>query len=82
MRSDVREVLITNALDAEPDHRHSLDGPAITPFLTAVAASVGLIGAIFTPWAVVVGAVLTFAALAAWFWPHGKPVDDTAREAA
>jgi cytochrome c oxidase subunit I len=81
MRSDVREVLVTNALDAEPDHRHSLDGPAIWPLLTAIAATIGLVGAIFTPWAVVIAGALTFVALAGWFWPEGKPVADTAREA-
>jgi cytochrome c oxidase subunit I+III len=82
IRSDVREVLITNALDAEPDHRHSLDGPTIWPLCTAVSASIGLIGAIFTPWAIPIGAALTFIPLAAWFWPAGKPVAGTTREAA
>jgi cytochrome c oxidase subunit 1 len=81
LRSDVREVLITNAIDADPDHRHSLDGPTIWPFCTAVSASITFIGVVFTPWALVVGGALTFIALAAWFWPLGVPVSDTAREA-
>ena len=82
MRGDVPEVLITNALDAEPDHRHVLDSHAITPFLTAVSCAIVFIGVVFTPWAVVVGAPLVFIAFTKWLWPKGKPVADTAREAA
>jgi cytochrome c oxidase subunit 1 len=81
MRTDIREVLITNLLDASPDHRHILDGPAISPFLTAVASGIGIIMAIFTPWGVVVGAVLLGITLGSWFWPKGQPIADTAREA-
>ena len=67
-----REVLVTRLVDAEPDHRQTLDGPSIWPFLTAVAAAIGLVVTIFTPWGMVVGAVLTFVALTGWFWPHGS----------
>ena len=77
--SDRREILITRMLDAEPDHRQRLDGPTIWPLLTAVAAGIGIVGAIFTPWGVVAGAVLAFVALAGWFWPRGT-VPSTASE--
>jgi cytochrome c oxidase subunit 1 len=80
LRDDVREVLITTMLDAEPSSRHILDGPAITPLLTALAAGVGLIGGIFTAWAFVVSAALSFCALAAWFWPTGRPARVAAAE--
>ncbi len=82
MRADVPEVLVTNAVDAEPDHRHSLDSHSIWPFFAAISCAIAFIGVVFTPWAVVVGAVPVAIALAAWFWPAGKPVADTAREAA
>jgi cytochrome c oxidase subunit 1 len=72
LRTDVREVLITTVLDAEPSSRHLLAGPAIAPLLTALAVGVGLVGGIFTPWAFVVGAVLAAATLAGWFWPRGR----------
>jgi cytochrome c oxidase subunit I+III len=71
LRSDVRQVLITTMLDAEPSHRQTLDGPAISPFLTALATGATLIGVFFTPWAIVIGAAGCFPALAAWFWPTG-----------
>jgi len=81
MRADILEVLVTNLLDAMPDHRHLLDGTSYWPFLTAVAIGIGIITAIFTPWGVVIGSVLAFICLAGWFWPHGEPVPDSSREA-
>jgi cytochrome c oxidase subunit 1 len=81
MRSDILEVLITDTLDAMPDHRHMLDGPSFWPFLTALAVGTGIITAIFTPWGVVLGCVLSFITLAGWFWPLGQPIADTSREA-
>jgi cytochrome c oxidase subunit I+III len=81
MRSDILEVLITDALDATPDHRHMLDGPSSWPLLTALAVGTGIITAIFTPWGVVLGCVLSFITLAGWFWPLGQPIADTSREA-
>jgi cytochrome c oxidase subunit 1 len=81
MRSDILEVLITDTLDATPDHRHMLDGPSIWPFATAVAVGTGIIVVIFTPWGVVLGSVLSFITLTFWFWPSGKPLPDTSREA-
>ena len=41
LRSDVREVLVTGALDAEPDHRSDAPAPSIWPFLAA-AMTTGL----------------------------------------
>jgi cytochrome c oxidase subunit I+III len=70
LRSELREVLVTRLLDAEPDHRQVLDGPSIWPALTALAAGIGLTVTIFTPWGVVLGAALTLVTLAGWFWPH------------
>jgi cytochrome c oxidase subunit I+III len=81
MRADILEVLVTTLVDATPDHRHLLDGPSYWPFLTALAVGIGIITAIFTPWGVVLGAVLSAIALAGWFWPHGEPIEDTSREA-
>jgi cytochrome c oxidase subunit I+III len=72
LRDDVRDVLVTYALDAEPDHRIEFPEPSIWPFCTAVATSGLFIGSIFTPWAVVIGAVPLFVALTGWFWPK-KP---------
>jgi cytochrome c oxidase subunit 1 len=81
MSSEILEVLVTTLHDAAPDHRHLLDGPSLWPFLTATAVGTGIIAAIFTPWGVVIGAVLSTITLTGWFWPHGKPISDTSREA-
>ena len=70
LRSDVRELLITGAVDAEPDHRGELPSPSIWPFLAALATAGLFIGSIFTPWAVPIGAVPLFVTLVGWFWPQ------------
>ena len=69
-----REVLITHVLDAEPDHVIEFPANSVWPFWTAIAVSVLFIGSIFTPWAVVYGAIPVFITMVAWFWPHkGEP---------
>ena len=72
LRTDVRDVLITHVLDAEPDHRIEFPDPSIWPFLTALASTALFVGSIFTPWAVVYGAVPVFITMVGWFWPK-KP---------
>jgi cytochrome c oxidase subunit 1 len=69
LRSDKRDVLITSVLDAEPDHRNLFPTPSIWPLISALTISGLFIGSIFTPWAVVVGALPVFVALTGWFWP-------------
>jgi cytochrome c oxidase subunit I+III len=69
LRSDVRELLITGAVDAEPDHRGELPEPSIWPLLAALATTGLFIGSIFTPWAVPIGALPLFVTLVGWFWP-------------
>jgi cytochrome c oxidase subunit I+III len=71
LRSDVREVLITGAVDAEPDHRGEFPTPSIWPLLAALATTALFIGSIFTPWAVPIGAVPLLVTLVGWFWPKG-----------
>ncbi|HEX2121725.1 MAG TPA: cytochrome c oxidase subunit I [Thermoanaerobaculia bacterium] len=65
-----REVLITQLMDAEPDHRIESPGPTIWPFFAAVALAAGIITAIFTPWGIPLGLVLAAIALTGWFWPQ------------
>jgi cytochrome c oxidase subunit 1 len=72
VRGDLREVLVTSVLDAEPDHKMLMPDPSIWPFLSAVAISGLFVGSIFTPWAVPVGAVPATIALIGWFWPTRK----------
>jgi len=71
LRSDRREFLITNLLDAEPDHRQVSPGPTIWPFILALGVGVTFIVGIFTPWGLPIGAVPCAVALIACFWPRG-----------
>ena len=74
LRVDERELLLTTVIDAEPDLREPSPNPTIWPFIAALATTAMFISSIFTPWAVVVGAVPVAAALTAWFWPKSPTV--------
>ena len=67
-----REVLVTRALDAEPDHRYVYPNPTVWPFLAAVATGGMLVGGLFTPWAFAIGVPIAFVVLTCWFWPTTK----------
>jgi cytochrome c oxidase subunit I+III len=72
---DRREMLVTSALDAEPDGRNDPPGPTIWPFYASLAVGVTFIGSIFTPWGAVAGAVLLVPLLIGWGWPKTKHGD-------
>ena len=42
LRNDLREVLVTALMDAEPHHGYVLPGSSIWPFLTALGVGIGL----------------------------------------
>jgi cytochrome c oxidase subunit 1 len=69
LANDYREVLITSVADAVVDHRLWLPSSTPWPFLAAVATTILFVGSIFTPWAVVWGAVPVALAATFWFWP-------------
>ena len=82
--------LVTRLHDAEPDHVAILPTPSLWPFLAAIATTVMFVGSVFTPWAVVWGAVPVGITLIGWFWPDKeetarmlsievKPSEDEAR---
>ena len=73
IRDDVREMLSTNPLDAEPDSLDEQPGPSIWPFLAALAISGLFVGSIFTQWAVVYGAPPVVLTLIGWIWPKAGP---------
>ena len=75
-----RETLVTSVMDAQPELRFDIPGPSIWPVLVALGATVALIPGIFTPWAFLVGAILTGAALTAWFFGDPNYENKTARE--
>ena len=78
LRSDVRHVLITKMLDAEPDHIEEFPKPTIWPLLAALAATALFIGSIFTPWAVIWGSIPVTITLIGWFWPTEKQAEERA----
>jgi cytochrome c oxidase subunit I len=67
---DHREVLVTSLVDATPEYRHKSPPPAISPLLAALAVTGLFIGSIFTPWALVWGAIPIGITLTIWFWPQ------------
>jgi cytochrome c oxidase subunit I+III len=69
LRSDVRDVLVTRVVDAEPDHRVTFPNNSIWPFLAALASTVMFIASIYNPWGAVWGSVPILVALVGWFWP-------------
>ncbi|WP_340315457.1 cytochrome c oxidase subunit I [Rhizorhabdus argentea] len=77
LRVDERETLLTSAIDAEPDLREPSPEPTIWPLLAGIATTIMFIASIFTPWAVVWGAIPVAAALIIWFWPKShEPAEE------
>jgi cytochrome c oxidase subunit I+III len=70
--NDKREVLNTKVLDATPDHKYELAGDSLWPLLLALAAGGTFFGVIFNPWAIPIGIVASFIALALWFWRNDE----------
>jgi len=76
LATDRREVLITTALDAVPDSRHEHPGESHWPLVMAIAVGVTFIGAVWNPWAYVIGFVISAVAFAGWGWPRGTKPED------
>jgi cytochrome c oxidase subunit 1 len=79
LRVDEKEILLTTVVAAAPDLREPVPAVSLWPFIAAIAVAVLFISSIFSPWAVVFGAIPTAIAIAAWFWPselkrHPEPV--------
>jgi cytochrome c oxidase subunit 1 len=79
MSNDWREVLVTTAADAEPDHRLWMPSSSIWPFVSALATTILFVGSIFTPWAVVWAAAPVAVAATLWFWPKRAVVRERVR---
>jgi cytochrome c oxidase subunit 1 len=69
LRVEDRELLLTSVIDAKPDAREPSAEPSPWPFISTIAVTVMFVCSIFSPWAVVFGAVPIAIALTAWFWP-------------
>jgi cytochrome c oxidase subunit I+III len=71
--------LATRLHDAAPDHITVFPSPSIWPFVASLAIALLFIGTMFTPWALVWGAIPVTLALVGWFWPRK---DETAKHCA
>ena len=80
LRTDMREILVTTMLDAEPDSRMLLPEPTIWPLVAALATGVTFITLIFTPWGLPLGAVLITVAFTGWGWPSSREHELQLRE--
>jgi hypothetical protein len=80
LRTDRHEGLLTSIMDAESEHRYEFKGPTILPLLLAVFGGGSIVLAIFTPWGVTVGSILSLVILVCWFWPTISPDYDTPRK--
>jgi cytochrome c oxidase subunit 1 len=69
LRVEDRELLLTTVMSARPDVREPGAKPSIWPFIATLATTCMFVSSIFSPWAVVVGAIPVVIALTAWFWP-------------
>ena len=69
LRVDDKELLVTTVVSAQPEMREPVAGASPWPFIAAVAVTTLFISSIFSPWALVMGAVPATIALIAWFWP-------------
>jgi cytochrome c oxidase subunit 1 len=69
LRSDMREQLVTTALDARPSYRHRMPAPSLWPLAAALGTGLLLFLLIFTFWALIIGGILTGLAVLGWAWP-------------
>ncbi|MBV9786336.1 MAG: cytochrome c oxidase subunit I [Acidisphaera sp.] len=76
LRVDRRELVVSSVAEALPEAREASPANSIWPLWAAIASTVMLISSIFSPWAVVWGAVPIAVALIGWFWPKGTPEDE------
>jgi cytochrome c oxidase subunit 1 len=78
LRVRERELVLTTVVEAIPDVRDPSPTPTIWPLLAALATTGLFIWSIFSPWALVYGAIPVAIAMTAWFWPKSGP--DTHKE--
>jgi cytochrome c oxidase subunit I len=69
LRVEDRELLLTTVMSAKPDLREPSAEPSLWPLIATLALTIMFVSSIFSPWAVVFGAVPVAIALVAWFWP-------------
>ena len=74
---DRRELIMSSLVEGVPQSRDSSPRDSIWPFWAALATATMLIWSMFSPWAVVWGAIPIAITLTGWFWPKGTPEDES-----
>src|SRR4051812_14418679 len=69
LRVDQKEILPPPVVAAAPALRDPFPAASLWPFIASVAVGILFVSSIFSPWAVVFGAIPAAIAIAAWFWP-------------
>jgi cytochrome c oxidase subunit 1 len=77
MSVEKREILVSTLTEAEPDVRETSPDPSIWPLFTAIVVGITFLWSIYTPWAIVYGAVPIAVTLTGWFWPKGTREDES-----
>lgn len=70
LRTDSREVLVTSAIETEPEMREHVPDPTLWPLIAAVVTSMVLIGSIYRPEAIPWGAVPVAIVMIGWLYPR------------
>jgi cytochrome c oxidase subunit 1 len=73
---DYRELVVGTVAEARAEIRETSPQPTIWPLVAALATGATFLGSIFTPWAVVWGAIPACIAFIAWFWPKNEREDE------
>ena len=68
-KPDEKEILLTTVVAAAPDLREPVPAPSLWPLISSIAVAILFISSIFSPWAVLFGAIPCAIAIGAWFWP-------------
>jgi cytochrome c oxidase subunit 1 len=63
-----REILCSTIVDAIPEHKYELPGDSMMPFMLFLAVTTLLVGSIWHPYMVPIGAIPVAIIFAAWFW--------------
>ena len=79
VREDVREVLVTDAVDALPDHKALSPGPSIWPAWTALAVAGLFYLPMYNLWFIIFGGIATLVTLVMWYYPR-PPLLEAARQ--
>ena len=77
MSAGKREILVSTLTEAEPDVRETSPEPSIWPLFAAIAVGVTFLWSIYTPWAIVYGAIPIAVTLTGWFWPKNTTEDES-----